>query len=102
MKLLFTPEALASYNEIKANTPREAEQVKEILKDILAHPETGRGVPTTLTGALAGLWSREYGFCRQIIYQIFPDEVKVYAIGKNVLPIGETPSTGFQQTSYTE
>lgn len=102
MKLLFTPEALAAYNELKASVPRESEQIKDILKDVLLHPESGKGAPEALTGALAGLWSREYGFCRQIIYQILPEEVKVYAIGKNVLPGNAPASAGFQQTSYSE
>lgn len=102
MKLLFTPEALASYNELKARTPREAEQVKDLLKDVLSHPETGKGMPEAMTGALAGLWSREYGFCRQIVYQILSDEIKVYAIGKNLLPGNAPSSAGFQQTSYSE
>ena len=85
MKLLFTPEALASYNEIKSTSYREADLVKDILKDILAHPESGKGAPQSLMGALSGLWSREYGLYRQIVYQIFTDEVKVFAIGKNIL-----------------
>jgi len=101
MKLLFTPEALASYNDIKATAQSEAELVKDILKDIVAHPETGKGTPEALTGALAGLWSREYGFCRHIVYQISPDVVKIFAVGKNVLP-NYSPSSGFQQTSYSE
>ena len=102
MKLLFTPEALASYNELKTSKPRDAEQIKEVIKDILSHPEIGQGTPEALTGALTGLWSREYGFCRQIIYQILPDEIKVYAIGKNVLPDNLAPSSGFELTSYSE
>ena len=102
MKLLFTPEALASYNEIKATSHREADQIKDVLKDVLAHPETGKGTPHALTGALAGLWSREYGFCRQIVYQILQDEVKIYAIGKNFFPSGATPSSNFKQTTYSE
>ncbi len=103
MRLLFTPESLTSYNEIKVSTPREADQLKDVLKDVLAHPETGKGSPQALTGALAGLWSREYGFCRQIVYQILPDEVKIYAIGKNVLPNSvPVPSSDFQQTGYSE
>lgn len=85
MILLFTPEALASYNEIKASTQREADQIKDVLKDILTHPEIGKGTPQALTGALAGLWSREYGFCRQIVYQILPAEVKIYAISRDKL-----------------
>lgn len=102
MKLLFTPEALASYNEIKASAQREADQIKDLLKDVLAHPETGKGSPQALTGALSGLWSREYGFCRQIVYQILSDEVKIYATGKNVLPTAPANSSSFQQTSYSE
>lgn len=101
MKLLFTPEALASYNAIKESTPREADQIKDLLKDVLSHPETGKGTPESLTGALQGLWSREYGFCRQIVYQILDEEVKVYAIGRNVMP-GGTDLSGFRQTSYSE
>ena len=101
MKLLFTPEALASYNNLKTSVPREADQAKEVIKDILVHPDTGKGAPQPLTGALSGLWSREYGLYRQIIYQILPDEVKVYAIGKNVLP-SSASTTEFHQTSYSE
>ena len=85
MKLLFTQEALASYNDLKAAKPREAELAKDILKDILVHPKTGKGSPQALTGALSGLWSREYGLYRQIIYQILDEEVKVYALGKYAL-----------------
>ncbi|MBO4670545.1 MAG: type II toxin-antitoxin system YoeB family toxin [Bacteroidales bacterium] len=101
MKLLFTPEALASYNELKSTAPREADLIKDILKDALSNPETGKGVPKALTGALSGLWSREYGLFRHIVYQILEDEIKVYAIGKNIIP-GGTAATGFQQTSYSE
>lgn len=102
MRLLFTPEALASYNEIKSTSYREADLVKDILKNILTHPESGKGAPQALTGALSGLWSREYGLYRQIVYQIFTDEVKVFAIGKNILPESQNLSSGFHQTSYSE
>jgi len=102
MKLLFTPEALAAYNDLKSTAQREADQVKDVIKAILSHPETGKGSPEALTGALSGLWSREYGLHRQIVYQILPDEVKIYAVGKNILPTGADSATGFQQTSYNE
>lgn len=102
MKLLFTQEALASYNDIKIAQPREAELAKDIIKDILAHPESGKGGPQPLTGALSGLWSREYGLHRQIVYQILDDEIKVYAVGKNALPADSVAPSGFHQTSYSE
>ena len=100
MKLLFTAETLNSYK--KTASQREADQIKDVLKDILAHPETGKGVPQALTGALAGLWSREYGFCRQIVYQVLLEEVKVFAIGKNVLSGSVVTPSNFQQTNYSE
>lgn len=102
MKLLFTPEALSSYNELKSTSPRDADCAKDIIKDILAHPETGKGSPEPLTGALSGLWGREYGLYRHIVYQILPEEVKIYAVGKSDLPSAVEPATGFHQTSYSE
>ena len=102
MRLLFIQEALASYNDLKATAPRDAEQVKDIIKDILAHPETGKGSPVPLSGALSGLWSREYGFHRQIVYQILLDEIKIYAIGRSVIPVESSPVSVFHQTSYSE
>ena len=32
MKLLFTPEALASYNELKAQQPQEAEEALAVMR----------------------------------------------------------------------
>ena len=96
--------SLDEYNALArtASVPREANQIKDLLKDVLAHPETGKGTPQALTGALAGLWSREYGFCCQIVYQILADEVKIYAIGKNIMHGEKASPAGFHQTSYSE
>jgi len=102
MKLLFTPEALASYNKLKDTSPKEAESIKDILQDIVSHPETGKGSPKALTGLLSGLWSRQYAFHRQIVYQISSYEIKVYAISVDSLPGEASSSPDFQQTSYSE
>lgn len=64
MKLLFTPEALTSYNELRTSNSREAEQVKDIIKDIMSHPSSGKGNPTPLSGVLSGLYRRDYGVFR--------------------------------------
>ena len=103
MKLLFTPEALASFNALKSEKPREADQVRDIIKDILSHAETGKGNPVRLTGALSGLWGRDYGVFRQIVYSYGQEEVKIFAIGKN-LYFGEESAipTAIKQTQYTE
>lgn len=101
MKLLFTPEALASYNELKAQRPQEAEQALEVIKDILVHPLEGKGNPQPLTGVLSGLWGRNYGVFRQLVYFASDDEVKIYGLGKNLLA-GMTPVAEVKQTDYTE
>lgn len=101
MKLLFTPEALASYNELKAQHPQEAEEALAIIKDILAHPLEGKGDPQPLTGVLSGLWGRSYGLFRQLVYSFSADEIKIYGLGKNLLA-GMTPAAEVKQTDYTE
>lgn len=101
MKLLFTPEALASYNELKAQQPQEAEAALSVIKDILAHPLEGKGDPHPLTGVLSGLWGRSYGVFRQLVYSFSGDEVKIYGLGKNLLA-GMTPTAEVKQTDYTE
>ena len=101
MKLQFTPEALTHFNELKSTHPGEAEQIKNILKDILAHPTEGKGDPQPLKGVLSGLWSRSYGLFRQLVYSFSDDEVKIYGLGKNLLA-GMTPAAEVKQTDYTE
>lgn len=102
MKLLFTPEALESYQKIKLASQQEADKVKEILKEILLHPEEGQGNPVPLTGALSGLWSREYGIQQQIVYSANKDEVKIYAVGQSIIPANQIGSVGLSQTQYSE
>lgn len=103
MKLLFTPEALASFNELKLEKPSEAVLVREILKDILANPVTGNGSPTKLTGLLAGLWCRNYGVLRQIIYSFDAEVVRVFSIGKYYdIADADSASPQIIQTQYSE
>jgi Txe/YoeB family toxin of Txe-Axe toxin-antitoxin module len=101
MKLLFTAEALSSFNDIKKTHSREADLIKEVLKDMLAHPSSGEGNPVPLSGKLSGLWKRDYGAFRQLVYGFNADEVKVYAIGKS-LAVESTPSLDLRQSDYTE
>ena len=101
MKLLFTPEALSSFNELKTSNSREADKVKDTIKEILSNPSSGKGNPTPLSGLLSGLWQRDYAIFRQIVYSFTDEEVKIYSIGKNILTDNETHSE-VQQTDYTE
>ena len=102
MRLLFTPEALDSFNRLKSENSRESDQVRDIIKDILAHPSTGRGNPMALLGSLSGLWSRNYGVFRQIVYAFSEESVKIFAIGKNLIQTEEPSTTPLLQTQYSE
>lgn len=102
MKLFFTPEALASYNDIKAHSPKEAEKALGVIKEILAHPEEKSRESEPLTGALSGLWSCEYGVFREIIYSYSESEVKIYAVGKKLSGAMASSAGGYEQTQYTE
>ena len=102
MKLLFTPESLATFNRLKEDSPDEANQVREAIKDTLDSPTAGKGSPTPLSGALSGLWSRTYGVFGQIIYAVSQDTIKIYDIDKNFSPLIGSGMAQLQQTDYTE
>jgi Txe/YoeB family toxin of Txe-Axe toxin-antitoxin module len=67
MKLLFTAEALSSFNDIKKTHSREADLIKEVLKDMLAHPSSGEGNPVPLSGK----WLQQYPHVYNMILQEF-------------------------------
>ena len=101
MKLLFTPEAFAAFGVLKERNPRAADCVRALLKEILSNPDSKIGRPLPLTGALSGLWCRDYGAFQQIVYSISEEELKVYAIGSSfVQNAGETHTV--EQKQYSE
>lgn len=100
MKLLFTPEALASYNDIKARTPHEARKALDVIKEILSHPEDICSKSEKLTGVLSGLWKRKYGVFHEILFSYSESELKIYAIGKKLHGTGTIGE--YEQTQYSE
>ncbi|MBO6081886.1 MAG: type II toxin-antitoxin system YoeB family toxin [Bacteroidales bacterium] len=81
MKLFFSNSAKQEYDILKADAPEIAGKVKLILKETVAHPETGSGAPTKLEGAYSGLWQRTYSPGQVIIYSFGVDTVTVVSIG---------------------
>lgn len=81
MKLFFSKSARQEYDTIKSDAPDIAEKVKSVLKDTMAHPETGAGVPTKLEGAYSGLWQRNYAPGQVIVYSFDGESVTVASIG---------------------
>ena len=97
MKLLLSKSARQEYDTLKSDAPEIAEKVKSILKDTIAHPETGAGAPTQLEGAYSGLWQRNYAPGQVIIYSFDDEAVTVASIGSR-----DTVLKKIQLESYSE
>lgn len=81
MKLLFSKSAKQEFDVFKSDAPEIADRIKSILKDTVAHPETGTGAPTKLEGAYSGLWQRAYAPGQIIVYSFDEDAVTIVSIG---------------------
>lgn len=81
MKLFLSKSAKQEYETLKSDAPEIAEKVRLILKDTVAHPETGAGTPTKLEGVYSGLWLRNYAPGKVIVYSFDGESVTVTSIG---------------------
>ena len=81
MKLLFSKSAKQEFDVFKSDAPEIADRIKSILKDTVAHPETGTGAPTKLEGAYSGLWQRAYAPGQIIVYSFDEEAVTIVSIG---------------------
>lgn len=52
-------------------------RIRELLKDILRHPEEGIGKPERLKFQLSGYWSRRISKEHRLIYKIEKDNIIV-------------------------
>ena len=77
-KIAFLPRARKDFDEWKVTDEKTVERIKEILRDIAAHPFTGIGKPEPLKYQLAGKWSRRINKVDRIIYSVDGDKVLVY------------------------
>ena len=97
MRLLLSKSARQEYDTLKSDAPEIAEKVKSILKDTIAHPDTGAGVPTKLEGTYSGLWQRYFAPGQVIIYSFDDEAVTVASIGSR-----DTVLKRIQLESYSE
>jgi len=58
---------------------RKALRVIEIAKDIVRSPYEGIGKPEPLKHDLAGCWSRRIDQEHRIVYQVFPEKIRILA-----------------------
>ena len=96
MKLFFSRSAQQEYSILKSDAPEVADKVKSILKDTVAHPESGLGTPTKLDGAYSGLWQRTYSPGKVLIYSFNDEAITIISIGAR-----ETALKKVQLESYS-
>lgn len=100
MKLLFSQEALSSYNELKVLHPEQAEKILAVIKSILIYPNQGDGSPTPLDKKQDGLWVHSFDESHKIVYSFTNNELKIHSI---VYPLSlKRDKTKIQQTKYSE
>ena len=68
-KIAFLPRARKDFDEWKVTDEKTVERIKEILRDIAAHPFTGIGKPEPLRNKFSGWWSRRINECDRIVYK---------------------------------
>jgi toxin YoeB len=77
MKIQFTQEAWKDFEWFLDKDRRMVKRIRELLKDILRHPEEGIGKPEPLKFQLAGCWSRRINKEHRLVYQIEKDAITV-------------------------
>lgn len=77
MKVQFTQEAWKDFGWFIDKDKRMVKRIRELLKDILRHPEEGIGKPERLKFQLSGYWSRRISKEHRLIYKIEKDNIIV-------------------------
>jgi toxin YoeB len=77
MKVQFTQEAWKDFEWFLDKDKRMVKRIRELLKDILRHPEEGIGKPERLRFQLADCWSRRKNKEHRLVYQIEKDAITV-------------------------
>ncbi len=101
MKIDFLPKALEAYQDIKNADPDRAAKIKEVLKDILEHPESGLGEPIKLDGTYKGVWQRRLSFKDALFYVFNEDKVTIVSI-QATHPEGSKTSGDITLESFSE
>jgi toxin YoeB len=77
MKIQFTPEAWKDFEWFLDHDKQIVQRIRELLKDIVRHPQEGIGKPERLKFQLAGCWSRRITKEHRLVYQIEKDAIIV-------------------------
>ncbi len=77
MKIQFTQEAWKDLEWFLDKNKRMVKRIRELLKDILRHPEEGIGKPERLKFQLSDCWSRRISKEHRLVYKIEKDSIIV-------------------------
>jgi len=77
-KIAFLPQARKDFDEWKRTDEKTVARIKELLRDIAAHPYIGIGKPEPLKHNLTGKWSRRINKADRIVYSVDGDRILIY------------------------
>ena len=77
MNIQFTQEAWKDFEWFLDKDMRLAKRIRELLKDVLRHPEEGIGKPERLKFQLTGSWSRRISKEHRLVYKIEQNSIVV-------------------------
>ena len=75
--VLFTPEAWASYTWWQGQDKKTLKRINLLIESARRTPFEGIGKPETLTGNLAGYWSRRIDDTNRLVYRATDDELTI-------------------------
>ena len=76
-KIEFSPKAWEDYEYWETQDKKTLRKIKQLIKELQRHPETGEGHPEPLKENLSGLWSRHINKKDRILYEIFDEKVSL-------------------------
>ena len=71
----FTKNAYKDYEDIKTQSPKLAQKIKDLIEDIMQSPFSGIGKPEPLKYELSGCWSRRINQQHRLVYKIVDDKL---------------------------
>ena len=77
MKIQFTQAAWKDFESFLDKDKRMVKRIRELIKDILRHPEEGIGKPEHLKFQLTGCWSRRINKEHRLVYNIEKDSILI-------------------------
>jgi len=79
-KIAFTPQASEDFLYWKKTSPKTAEKIRNLLREMQEHPFTGTGKPEPLKFQFSGAWSRRINHKDRIVYQVDGHIVTVFVL----------------------